>query len=175
MRDLQAQVRISSCLAYFNRLLMSLPISNLTPLESKGHQPTSQLRHHFNHVTIYCKHHRLTLILWAVEGEPFMKVSQVFIFCFCSMWTLSTIRLISPTPTDDLLKLSAHPGFLVKARMPFTCATEKLLIRFSVTTTAANKLYLQNFNNTHILSDPLIRHQIIMSLTVKLLYIYDLN
>lgn len=105
MRDLQVQVRISSCLAYFNRLLMSLPISNLTPLESKGHQPTSQLKYHFNHITIYCEHRRLTLSLWAVEGEPFMKVSQVFIFCFCSMWTLSTIRLISPTPTDDFQAL----------------------------------------------------------------------
>lgn len=72
-------------------------------------------------------------------------------------------------------KLSAHPGFLVKVRMPLTCAPEKLLKRFSVTITAVIKLYLQNFNNTRILSDPLIRHQIIMSLTVKLLYIYDLN
>lgn len=29
--------------------------------------------------------------------------------------SLSAIRLISPTPIDDLLKLSSHPGFLVNA------------------------------------------------------------
>lgn len=29
--------------------------------------------------------------------------------------SLSAIRLISPTPIDDLLKLSSHPGFPVNA------------------------------------------------------------
>lgn len=113
MRDLQVQVRISSCLAYFNRLLISLPISNLSPLESKGHQPTSQFKYNFNHITIYCKNLRLTLILWAVESKPFIKACKVF--CFRSMWALYTIRLISPTPIDNLLKLSSHSGFLANA------------------------------------------------------------
>lgn len=148
MRDLQVQVRISSCLAYFNRLLMSLPISNLTPLESKGHQPTSQLKYHFNHMTIYCEHRRLTLILWAVEGEPFMKVSQVFLSSASVQCELSPQSGWSHQLLLMTFKLSAHPGFLVKVRMPLTWAPEKLLKRFSVTITAIIKLFTFRISTT---------------------------
>lgn len=116
MRDLQVHVLISSCLPYFNRLRISLLIYNLSPLESKEHQPTSQLKYHFNHITIYCKNLRLTLILWGVERKLIIKAIQSFyLLLLFNVNSLSAIRLISPTPIDDLLKLSSHPGFLVNA------------------------------------------------------------